>query len=152
MKKERRTITTERTIFIAEDGKEFTTEKECKAYEVLLQKQKTKKELIAAAEKLRIPDLDEIVPLNTDANCSENNTFRWYRLNSIEDFNVFEAIYPYYLSPPMEYPTIMCIENCSQEPYEDDGFSTTLEAIKHMTISFWDRLGYEVSLRKVKEI
>ena len=152
MRKEKRTITTERTIFIAEDGKEFTTEIECNAYEVRLQKQRTKQELIAAAEKLRIPDLDEVIPLSCDADQCENHTYRWYRLNSIGDYNILEAIYPYYLNAPNEYPTIMCIENCGQEPYEDDGFSTTLKTIKHITISFWDKLGYEVSLKKVNEV
>ena len=46
--------------FVAEDGTEFTTGKECKDYE----EKQIFKALIEEAEKLRIEEMDEDIPLS----------------------------------------------------------------------------------------
>ena len=134
----------EQTIytFVAEDGKEFNSEYECKKYEKILEK----KAAIEAAEKLRMPELDDKLPLSYDVN--ENNSFRWYKVENKEAFDTVNKAYVNSLQAPSHYPEIMCVE--SYEPYEDDGYSCTLTGLKATTEEFWKMKGLKVTLEPLQ--
>ena len=146
MKAKKIMITREETIYISDDGKNFPTETACKAYEEKLNKEKLRAERIAKAEALRIPELDDVMPLCDDGN--ENNTYRWYKVNTKDDYYSLLDIYPCYLHTPEQFPDIMCVENCDCEPYADDAYAYYLSEIKRTTERFWDKLGYELKFEK----
>ena len=100
-------VEVEREVYVTDDGKEFKTERECINYEKNLLKERE----IEAAEKLRIPDLDEFLPLDTDGLVNDNNTFRWYKVRSEEEFNILNAAYEEALTKPDNYPEIICGQN-----------------------------------------
>ena len=133
--------------FVAEDGTEFITEKECKDYE----EKQIFKALIEEAEKLRITELDEHLPLSNDGLANEYNTFRWYKLNNETDFETVNKAYGNSLNEPKSYPEIMCVETIGYEAYMDDAYSYNMETCKKITESFWKELGYEINFRKVGE-
>lgn len=147
MRIETKQVITYKETYISDDGKVFPTEEACKNYEKKLEKENQKKILIEKAESFKITDLNDVVPINCD-DPGQFNTFRWYKLSCLEDFKVLEAIYPYYLTAPDYYPTIICVENCSEEPYEDDAFSYELKDMKRDTVDFWRSLGYKVTFEK----
>ena len=130
--------------YIAEDGKEFISEYECKKYEKDLEK----KAAIEAAEKFRIPELDDKLPLDYDVN--ENNSFRWYKLSKKDDFDAVNKAYANSLQAPSHYPEIMCVETVGYEPYEDDGYSCTLTGLKAITEEFWQMMGFKVTLEPLQ--
>lgn len=107
----------EREIYVADDGKEFTTEKECISYEKNLLKERE----IKAAERLRISDLDEFVPLSTDGSVNGDNTFRWYKVKNEKEFNILNMAYSNNLQPD-NYPETICVETVGFEPYMDDAY------------------------------
>ena len=133
--------------FVAEDGTEFITEKECKDYE----EKQIFKALIEEAEKLRITELDEHLPLSNDGLANEYNTFRWYKLNNETDFETVNKAYGNSLNVPESYPEIMCVETVGYEAYMDDAYSYNMGTCKKITESFWKELGYEINFRKVGE-
>lgn len=82
--------------YVAEDGMEFSSESECKKHEASI----LRKKLIEEAEKLRIPKLDDRLPLSNDGTMNENNSFRWYKLESEADFKTVNKAYANSLKKP----------------------------------------------------
>ena len=139
------------TIYIANDGTEFESEYDCKKYEEELNKNKLRAERIAKAETLRIPELDNVMPLCDEGMPNENNTYRWYKLETEDDYYALLDIYPCYPHRAEQFPDIVCIENCDCEPYSDDAYAYYLSEIKRTTERFWDRLGYKLTFEKKGE-
>lgn len=137
----------EREIYVADDGKEFKTKRECISYEKNLEKERK----IEAAERLRISDLDEFVPLSTDGLVNENNTFRWYKVKNEEEFNILNRAYLNNLQPD-NYPEIICVETVGIEPYMDDAYDYHTSRMMENTKNFWEKLGYKVAFEKEREI
>lgn len=137
----------EREIYVADDGKEFTTKKECISYE----KNLLKESKIEAAEKLRISDLDEFIPLSTDGLVNGDNTFRWYKVRSEEEFNILDRAYSNNLQPD-NYPEIICVETVGHIPYMDDAYDYHVGRMMENTEKFWKKLGYKVTFEKEREI
>ncbi len=146
VKEETKSIEQKIISYIADDGTEFKTEKECKGYE----QKKIFKELIEAAEKLRIAELDEQMPLSDDGLMNENNTFRWYKLKNKEDFETVDKAYGNALREPKIYPEVMCVETCGYEAYMDDAYSYDMTTCKEITENFWKKLGYKVAIEQLK--
>ena len=135
-------------VYIAEDGSEFAFYSDCLEYE----RKNRKDKIEEAAEKLRITELDDLVPLTSSGDVHYENTFCWYRLNSREDFEKVNAAYKDALYEPENYPEIMCVEIVENYEYEDDGYDCSLSRCKKETIDFWKKFGYEVEFKKVGEI
>ena len=131
--------------FVAEDGTEFTTEKECKDYE----EKQIFKALIEEAEKLRIEEMDEDIPLSNDGLMNECNTFRWYKLDNEADFETLNKAYGNELSKPEHFPEVMCVETVGYEAYMDDAYSYNMETCKKITESFWKELGVKVTFENI---
>lgn len=129
--------------YIANDGTEFKSKIDCLRYE---ERQKRKEE-IEAAEKLRIEDLDEQIPLYC-GEMSENNTFRWYRVENDAEFDVLNNACRNELvcARPSVYPEIICVETVGYEAYEDDVYSYNMEDIKAATKEFFEKFGYRVMI------
>lgn len=132
--------------FVAEDGKEFTTEKECKDYEG----KQIFKALIEEAEKLRIEEMDEDIPLSNDGLMNECNTFRWYKLESEADFETLNRAYGNGLIKPEHFPEVMCVETVGYEAYMDDAYSYDMTTCRTITENFWKKLGYKVTFEAIK--
>ena len=112
MKTEIRTQIQEVPVYIADDGTEFNTEAECWEYEV----QNKRKTQIEKAEKLRITELDDVIPLiNEDTSVAY--VYRWYKLTNKKDFKIVDEAYNcgWDFAEPLKYPSIMCVESYSEE-------------------------------------
>lgn len=127
--------------YVAEDGKECSSESECKKHEAKI----IHKRLIKAAEKFRIKGMDDTLPLSNDGTMNENNSFRWYKLESEADFETVNKAYANSLKKPENYPEIMCVETVGYEPYEDDAYSYDMSTCRTVTEEFWKKLGYKVT-------
>ena len=147
IKEETKIIEQKVVTYVADDGTEFRTENECKDYET----KQFSKYIIEAAEKLRITELDEHLPLSNDGLINENNTFRWYKLTNETDFATVNKAYGNSLNVPESYPEIMCVETVGYEAYMDDAYSYNMGTCKKITEIFWKELGYEINFRKVGE-
>ena len=130
--------------YIAEDGLIFESECECKKYE----EKQILQELIKQAEKLRMKELDDQIPLSDDGLMNENNTFRWYRLENQKDFKTLNKAYGNQLEEPKNYPEIMCVETDGYEAYLDDAYSYDMTTCKTITENFWEKFGYKVTFER----
>lgn len=141
-------VEVEREVYVADDGKKFKTERECINYEKNLLKERE----IKAAEKLKIPDSDEFIPLSTDGLVNGDNTFRWYKARSEEEFNILNAAYEEALTKPDNYPEIICVETVGHIPYMNDAYDYHTSRMMEDTKNFWEKLGYKVTFEKEREI
>lgn len=132
--------------FVADDGVEFITEKECKDYE----ERQIFKALIEEAEKLRIEEMDEDIPLSNDGLMNECNTFRWYKLENETDFETLNKAYGNGLNKPEHFPEVMCVETVGYEAYMDDAYSYDMTTCRTITENFWKKLGYKVTFELLK--
>jgi len=133
-------------VYVAKDGANFSTEDACVKYELQLEEKEKQKKKIEAAEKLRIENLDEQMPLSSDGLVNEDNTFRWYRLQNRNDFAILNEAYRFSLREPETYPEILCVETCGHEAYMDDAYSYDITTCKKITEEFWEKLGFKVNI------
>lgn len=149
IKTEKRTVEIEETIYIAEDGKEFSSEKECIEYEEELKV----KELKAIVDKLEVAKFHELYPLDTCGLCiGENKEYNWYKVNNNNELNTLERYYnkgETYLEQE-RFPEIVCVEHDYCYPREDAWFYL-LSNMKKSTIAFWKEFGLDVEFKKVEE-
>ena len=133
--------------YIAEDGTEFTSESECKEYE----RMQMMADQIAEAEKLRVNELDGVIPLLQDG-ANPNNTFRWYQLENERDFEILKkACENGYLHGPDSYPELYCVEFVDGNPYDAwDTYGCTFTQCKEESEQFWNWMGYKVTLEKIE--
>ena len=134
------------TKYIADDGREFASEKECKDYE----KAEKRKVFIDKADKLRIRELEDSMPLVLDETM-EHHEYRWYKLQNENDYNILSKAYSgNYFGEPASYPVIMCVETYDYycDDYDGDAYNFTLDKCKEDTIKFWEKQGYKVKIEK----
>lgn len=146
IREEEKVVKTMISVFVADDGKEFTSKYECEKYE---EKQK-KNKAVEQAETLRVSSLDDLMPITTDGLPNENNTFRWYLLENEKDFETVNNAYAGTLGKPPAYPEIMCVETCGYEAYMDDAYSYDMAACRTTTEEFWKKLGYKVTFEPIE--
>ena len=145
MKSEVRVREVEVKIYIAEDGKEFINEYECKSYEKNLNRVKNNEKI----NKLRIFDLDNMIPLNSGALPCENNYYRWYLVNSVEDIEALEGAYGEKMVKVSSFPDMICVEYSDE--YFNDVYSYTLHDIILEAKDFFNKVGYSVDFNKVNK-
>lgn len=133
------------TSYVADDGKEFPSERECKEHE----ERQAKYKYIEAAEKLRIKEMDDQIPLSDDGMMSDTNSYRWYRLNNKEDYDMVNMAYGDSFVEPKSYPEIMCVETVGYKIYLDDAYYYYMATCKTITENFWKKLGYQVTFKKI---
>lgn len=125
-------------IYIAEDGTEFKTYRDCVAYEIDCKR----KEKVAKVKHLKIYELDDTMPINTTSYPNESYNFDWYHVRDREDIDDLSAIYKEDFDYPKNYPTIVCIEHIDNEAY-----IYYLDNMIEDTKDFWKLLGYEVEFK-----
>lgn len=145
IKTTKRFVEIEDKVYVAKDGKEFPTLKECKDYEYAL----SRDEIISKAKELEI-NLN-IYPLDTDAQyINDSHCFAWYNVTNEEEFNVIaQAHNNDFWGGLNSYPEIICVEY--EGDYEGDSWIHTLSDMKEATVSFWEHFGYSVKFDAIKE-
>ena len=108
----------------------------------------TRAAVIASAEKLRIKELDEHIPLGNDGLINENNIFRWYRVQNKRDYYVLNTAYGNAIRKPSVYPEIICVETAGQEAYQGDAYGYHLADCRKITEDFWKQMGYKCTIEK----
>lgn len=131
-------------VYVAVDGEKFGTERECRAYEQKLALMGK----IEEAEKLRIEELDEMLPLD-NAEMYENNTFRWYKINSREDFDTLCEACKTNWDYPINYPEIVCVETVGYYAYKDENYIYYLSTLMKAAKEFYEKFGYKLTFEKV---
>ena len=147
VKREVRTIEKAVMVYTAEDGKEFFSERECREYE----NQTLLAPKIAAAEKLRIEELNGVIPLVDYEAVAEYSTYSWYEVKNEEEYEVLDDAYGGDVCVPKNYPEIICMESTGGEAYMGDSYCYMLSEIRETTEKFWEKMGYEVMLTKKAE-
>lgn len=144
MKTEIRTQIQEVPVYIADDGTEFNTEAECWDYEV----EYGNKPKIEKAEKLRIIELDNVMPL-IDEELNEEHTYIWYKLTNEDDFRSVNEVYSdgWNFAKPLKYPSIMCVKSDTRD-YYGNAYCYLLSDCKQATEKFWKQMGYKVTIEK----
>lgn len=146
-RKEERVVTSNYTVYIADDGKEFDDERKCKEYE-----KKCKLRVIEPKfEAMKIKELNGIAPLTENEEFPERD-FWWFNLNTEEDYDLIVNYYDAlnydldYMGEPDTYPTTVCV-------MESDSYVETvyLNDIMTMTKWFFGKFGYKVDIKKKGE-
>lgn len=134
-----RKITKKVDVYKAFDGKEFSSEIECRQYE----EEKDYLDAIKKARSLRATEYDGIVPLVSDF-LSETASFVWYRLSDDSDLKTLNRAYCnalHNISSPA-YPAVVCVE--TEVPYQSKGYLITLEQCMQNAKEFFGLCGYDV--------
>lgn len=131
------------TRYVADDGTEFETERECRQYEGAQKFQKDMEKV----NRLRIYNYDDHIPLHADACYSDCSVYRWYKVNNEEELAEVEEAYgePTKIK---QFPTIVCMER-EDEDYIGQPYSIDLETIKKNTIDFFEGLGIKVEFNPI---
>ena len=83
---EKKMIETTIKTYIAADGKEFSTERDCIEWE----KKANRRAAMEALDKFRIREMDDSMPINTNSYPNESSEFRWYRIENEEVFRLLK--------------------------------------------------------------
>ena len=132
-------------VYIADDGMEFyQDEMACFKYELLLRKDI----VIREAEKLRIGSLDGLAPIGFNSECSISDTYAWYLLKNMDEYDVVNRAYDEKFPAPEVFPEIICVRTADENIYASPAKGYLLSAMRDVTVRFWNTLGYEASIRK----
>lgn len=126
-------------VYVADDGKEFSTQTECIEYEKELKRAVVLNEL----NKYRIKEMDDCLPIDTDGYPCDSSEYKWYKINNKEEFELLKEIYGEWLTEPEFYPEVICVEDIYGDYYHYY-MSNMLETTKE----FWGKLGYDVMFEK----
>ena len=132
------------TIYIADDGKEFNSEDECKQYENSIGRKNMKALKPFIEEKLK-----DMIPIHFSAEYSEFSYYTWFKANNKEEFETINKILDEVFEEPNEYPYYMCVETESEFDGYISDYYTQLPEYKNTTREFWEKLGYKVSFNKI---
>lgn len=128
--------------YIAIDGKEFSTEVECEAYEEDL----NNAQIRAEAEKFEIKELEDTYPLDAEGReVMENHCYKWYKVNNTEELNKVANLYNADFGEFKDYPQIICIEY--DYYYDEYRWIYTLSDMQRQTIEFWKKHGFDVEFK-----
>lgn len=136
MKIEKRRTVVECDLFVADDGMEFETEKECTEYEQLCARQN------AAVEKI-----EQCRDLEGRANCNgaenyEYYEYHWYRPQNKEEIAALNAVYGSVVDDSC-IGKWLCIES---EPHGDEHFCSMLDDGIAYVRNLLDAIGYDLTI------
>ena len=139
---EKRVVEIEDKIYIAEDGKEFSTQSDCENYEKEIEDIR----LRAGAEKFEIKELEDTYPLDTDGQeIQENHCYKWYRVNNAEELKIVANLYNADFGKFKTYPQTICVE---YGYYHDElRWIYSLSDMKQSTVEFWRKHGFDVEFK-----
>lgn len=145
IKTEKRVVETYVTTYTAEDGKEFFSEGECKAYERDIKI----KELKEKAEQFEIKDLYGTYPLDVDGQqINDNHEYKWYKISSEEDLKILSGLYDENFVYPITETDIVCIEYDGDYRCYPEAWIYWLSDMKKSTIEFWKSHGFDIEFKE----
>lgn len=100
---EKRMVEKDVTIYVAYDGEKFDSYDDCIAHEKSLIFDSLNKKLE------RVPELDDVVPLNYDDNPNNDSEFRWYRVKNEDDIHLCNEVLDNY-GKLIDKPGIIAVE------------------------------------------
>lgn len=145
-------------VYVADDGTQFVTEAECKAYEEKTAKAKAEREeeeRTLAEKKKRLKEMStemDIVPLTEHTLDPELWYFRWFKVNNEDDYEFIDSIVEYGTKKPDQYPAYICLES-EDDPLETAyaEYSDTLENSITEAKWFFKQFGYDCEITKKGE-
>lgn len=143
-RKEEHVIVNERTVYIADDGKEFNSEEECILHETGYEKDY----LESKFEAMKIKEFDGIAPLNVDSDWPERD-FWWFNLKNKDDYDLIVNYYKTtrlevdWMREPSTYPALVCM--MESYDYVDTMY---FDSIIKKTKLFFEHLGYTINIVK----
>lgn len=152
-RKEERVVVSNYTVYIANDGTEFDSERACEMHEICAEIDRTEKEV----EDIRLPFC--AAPLNYDGYTDEDHC-EWYKVNNENDY---QKLIDYYrartadevsIDRPSAYPSVICVsEDVSwTAPYEVEyACGYTLDDMKKTAEGFFAHFGITVKFENMKE-
>ena len=123
-------IKSEKEIFVADDGTEFATERECEDYE------RAVRWVNILKLPTRIPELNDVCPLNYEEN-SESSNFVWFKLVSQEDVETLNKLLPETVDGFVQ-TGLVCVENRFDDYYTfyfEDSYEYVLKFFAHFDIA-----------------
>lgn len=126
--------------YIAKDGKEFTSERECRDYEERMERE----EACNSIKDLLVYD-DTVAKIPCDGGENyENHVWEWYKVENQEQLNRLNVFFNTCAAVEI-FPEYVCIEH-----YDDDeGYSQTLTNCIDYVKRFFKDFGYGVELTKM---
>ena len=145
-------------VYVADDGTQFVTEAECKAYEEKTAKVKAEREeeeRMLAEEKKRLRELNtviDIIPLTEHTLDPELWYFRWFKVNNEDDYKFIDSIVEYGTTKPDQYPAYICLES-EDDPLETVSatYADKLRASIEEAKWFFKQFGYDCVITKKEE-
>lgn len=128
-------------LYVAKDGKEFPTQKECELHEKNMERDK----LVEKAKELCVQKLKGVMPLVSEQ-LLESDVYDWFYVKDHDGFlflnNLFhlEGVYD------GNYPTLICVKFVDEE-YGSDAYFYRLEDCIRDTIGFWKKFGVELDIK-----
>ena len=138
------------TIYIAKDGAEFETERECKRYEEAKEKERRLEKL----DRFIVKEFENMFPIHDDGSFSEFMYYTWLKADNKEELNELRDILGERLTVfgiENTFPFYICFETEEEFSGEPSEWYYTLDESKRITQSYFERFGYEVIFRR-KEV
>lgn len=144
-------------VYVADDGTQFVTEAECKAYEEKTAKakqaEKEEEERMFAEKEKRLRELNtemDIIPLTEHTLDPELWYFRWFKVNNDEDYEFISSLVEWGRpSKPDQYPSYICLM-CENDPSDlayaeySETFNNCIKEAKW----FFKQFGYDCEITK----
>ena len=137
---EQRVVTETYNIYIADDGKEFDTKKQCEMYEkeqLFLKKEKSVNMLKLSYDLLPLTLYDDWRECDVD----------WYRIENETQYNTLKEYYELkgsgteYFSAPESYPATICVTD-----YEEYAETYYLDTLIEVTKKYFSTFGLNVTI------
>ena len=123
--------------YIADDGEEFYTERDCKKHEEQLEFEKSLEEV----KSFMIYE-DNYVPCDGECNM-KNHMYRWFKVENQRQLDIINAIYQTYLQIK-NFPEYVNIEQYNETDY--DCSATTLTKCKEYVTKFFTE-GFGITVK-----
>ena len=145
------TVTIDRIIYVAEDGKEFDSYHACNIHEKNLRKLK----MLEALQLIECnKSMNDKTPLD-GGEYMECHDYRWYRPKNIEEVNILNEVFNVegcYVLTDIDIGQWICFENfdITDCTHESTYVSLLQDSIHHIKW-FLEQFGYEVSIKGREE-
>ena len=144
VKTEKRVVEQIVNTYVAVDGTEFATERECVAYEKDLEFKRS----LEAIKPLEYR-ADGYRPCDGEQN-SEDWFYRWYKVNNADDLEKLKDVYGVNIVyGKVTYPEYINIQQYSE--YDFDAYSTTLTHCKEYVKEFFADFGIAVEFKEMEK-
>lgn len=150
-REEERTIKDVFNVYIAEDGTEFETERECKRYEQNVIRERQLKLL----DKFMCHELEDLIPIHYDASFSEFCNYTWFKADNEEELNELEELLGEKLRANWvenTFPFYICIETEDEFSGWASEYQYTLDESKQIAQNYFKKFGLEIEFKRKEDV